>query len=112
MVKAGFAAAMVLAVVSHMALAQALDGSEKQLLQGVLMRGCLKRTPASDGVGQHSSEQVQAYCQCASQHLANDFSKEEVMGVLSGQIKKDDPRGKQKLDKATAACSKYLAPGH
>ncbi|KMN81847.1 hypothetical protein JW897_03260 [Chromobacterium alkanivorans] len=85
-----------------------LSPGQHSLLQGFLMRGCVKRTPASDGVGQRSSEQVQKYCQCASEHLAGRFSSEEVMGVLTGQIKKDDPRGKQRMKDASAACAQYL----
>ena len=30
------------------------------------------------------------------------------MGVLTGQIKKDDPRGKQRMKDASAACAQYL----
>lgn len=85
-----------------------LTPGQHNLLQGFLMRGCLKRTPASDGASEHSDAQVQKYCQCVSEQLASTFSSEEVMGVLSGQIKKDDPRGKKRLADASAACSRHL----
>lgn len=95
-------------VVSGHAAAASLPPAQNSLLQGALMRGCLKRTPASDGVGMHPADKVNRYCQCASRKLAEDISAEEVMGVLSGQIRKDDPRGKQKMAKAKAACANYL----
>lgn len=51
---------------------------------------------------------MQRYCECASEKLASTFTSEEVMGVVTGQIKKDDPRGKQRLKEASAACGQYL----
>ncbi|OWY39149.1 hypothetical protein CEK28_09730 [Xenophilus sp. AP218F] len=91
-----------------LALATPLSPGQHQLLQGFLHRGCVKRTPASDGAGQPSSAQVERYCQCASEKLASTFTSEEVMGVLTGQIKKDDPRGKKRMKEASAACGQYL----
>ncbi|WP_131355684.1 MULTISPECIES: hypothetical protein [Aquitalea] len=85
-----------------------LTPGQHNLLQGFLMRSCIKRTPASDGASERSDVQIQKYCQCASEHLANTFSSEEVMGVLTGQIRKDDPRGKKRLAEASAACSHHL----
>ncbi|AOZ51708.1 hypothetical protein [Chromobacterium vaccinii] len=101
-------AGLCAALLSGMAAATPLSSGQHQLLQGFLMRSCLKRTPASDGVGQPGNEQVQRYCQCASEKLAGTFSEEDVMGVVTGQIKKDDPRGKQRLKEASAACGQYL----
>ncbi|QEL54199.1 hypothetical protein [Chromobacterium paludis] len=101
-------AGLYAALLSGVAAATPLSPGQHQLLQGFLMRGCLKRTPASDGAGLPGNEQVQRYCQCASEKLAGTFSTEEVMGVLSGQIKKDDPRGKKRLKEASAACGQYL----
>ncbi|WP_293761150.1 hypothetical protein [uncultured Aquitalea sp.] len=87
-----------------------LTPGQHNLLQGFLLRSCIKRTPLPDASGDHAEAQVQKYCQCASEHLANTFSSEEVMAVLSGQIKKDDPRGKKRLAEASAACAEYLQP--
>lgn len=99
---------MACALTASALYATPLTPGQHNLLQGFLMRGCLKRTPASDGVAEHSDVQVQKYCQCASEHLANTFTSEEVMGVLTGQIRKDDPRGKKRLADASAACSRHL----
>ncbi|MFB9158095.1 hypothetical protein [Chromobacterium violaceum] len=101
-------AGLCAALFSSVAAATPLSPGQHQLLQGFLMRGCVKRTPASDGVGQPGNEQVQRYCECASEKLASTFTSEEVMGVVTGQIKKDDPRGKQRLKEASAACGQYL----
>ncbi|MDF0605053.1 hypothetical protein HZU77_005215 [Neisseriaceae bacterium TC5R-5] len=100
---------LALCLVASLVQAAALSASQQQLLQGVLLRGCLKRSPADNGfVTEPSAQQLEQFCDCASQHLAPTFSSEEVMGVLTGQIKKDDPRGRQRLKAASTACAQFL----
>ncbi|AXK38327.1 hypothetical protein [Crenobacter cavernae] len=98
-------AAALLAIVSSTTLAEPLAGQGREITQKGLSLYCVNKAQDSAWGKLLAGPNPERVCGCTAEKVSASLSKEDVIGIIGGEIKfKEDPRLKQLLEQAAFAC--------
>ncbi|KZE30046.1 hypothetical protein EV683_11647 [Crenobacter luteus] len=106
MAKAFIAAAAALVALAGGVAAEPLAGQGREITQKGLTLLCVNKAQDSSWGKLLTGSNPQRVCGCTAERVSAALSKEDVIGIIGGEIKvKEDARLKGLLERAALACS-------
>ncbi|RXZ43339.1 hypothetical protein [Crenobacter cavernae] len=97
--------AAALFLCSGTTLAEPLAGQGREITQKGLSLLCVNKAQDSAWGKLLAGPNPESMCSCTAEKVSASLSKEDVIGIIGGEIKvKEDPRLKQLLEQAAFAC--------